>query len=34
LKRNLDRMFDQVNGMQLQLDALNVEVSHLKRRRT
>ena len=33
LKRNLDRMFDQVNGMQLQLDALNVEVSHLKRRR-
>ena len=34
LKRNLDRMFDQVNGMQLQIDTLNVEVSHLKRRRT
>jgi hypothetical protein len=33
LKRNLDRMFDHVNNMQLQIDALNVEVSHLKRRR-
>ncbi len=33
LKRNLDRMFDQMGSMQLQLDALNVEVSHLKRRR-
>ena len=34
MKRELDRMFDQVNGMQLQLDALNVEVAHIKRRRT
>ena len=34
LKRNLDRMFEQVNGMQLQIDTLNVEVAHLKRRRT
>ena len=34
LKRDLDRMFEQVNGMQLQLDSLNVEVAHLKRRRT
>ena len=34
MKRNLDRMFEQVNNMQLQLDSLNVEVSHLKRRRT
>ncbi len=34
MKRNLDRMFEQVNNMQLQLDALNVEVSYLKRRRT
>ena len=34
MKRGLDRMFDQVNNMQLQLDSLNVEVSHLKRRRT
>ena len=34
LKRNLDRMFEQVDNMQLQLDTLNVEVSHLKRRRT
>ena len=33
MKRELDRMFDQVNGMQLQLDALNVEVAHIKRRR-
>ncbi len=33
MKRELDRMFAQVNNMQLQLDALNVEVSHLKRRR-
>ena len=31
MKRELDRMFDQVNGMQLQLDAL--EVAHIKRRR-
>ncbi len=34
LKRGLDRMFEQVNNMQLQIDSLNVEVSHLKRRRT
>ena len=34
LKRNLDRMFEQVNSMQLQIDSLNVEVGHLKRRRT
>ena len=34
LKRNLDRMCEQVNGMQLQIDTLNVEVAHLKRRRT
>ena len=34
MKRGLDRMFDQVNSMQLQLDALNVEVAHIKRRRT
>ena len=34
LKRNLDRMFDQVNGMQLQLDTLSIEVAALKRRRT
>ena len=34
MKRNLDRMFEQVDNMQLQLDTLNVEVSHLKRRRT
>ena len=34
MKRGLDRMFEQVNNMQLQLDTLNVEVSHLKRRRT
>ena len=34
MKRDLDRMFEQVNGMQLQLDSLNVEVAHLKRRRT
>ena len=33
MKRNLDRMFEQVNNMQLQIDTLNVEVSHLKRRR-
>jgi hypothetical protein len=33
MKRELDRMFDQVNSMQLQLDALNVEVAHIKRRR-
>ncbi len=33
MKRNLDRMFEQVNNMQLQLDALNVEVDHIKRRR-
>ena len=33
MKRNLDRMFEQVNSMQLQIDTLNVEVSHLKRRR-
>jgi hypothetical protein len=33
LKRNLDRMCEQMNGMQLQIDALNVEVSFLKRRR-
>ena len=34
MKRELDRMFDQVNNMQLQLDSLNVEVAHIKRRRT
>ncbi len=34
MKRNLDRMFEQVNSMQLQIDTLNVEVSHIKRRRT
>ena len=34
MKRSLDRMFEQVNNMQLQLDALNVEVAHIKRRRT
>ena len=34
LKRNLDRLCEQVNGMQLQLDTVNVELSHLKRRRT
>ena len=34
MKRNLDRMFEQVNSMQLQIDSLNVEVGHLKRRRT
>ena len=33
LKRGLDRLFEQVNNMQLQLDALNVEVDHIKRRR-
>ncbi len=33
LKRGLDRMFEQVNSMQLQIDSLNIEVSHLKRRR-
>ena len=34
MKRGLDRMFEQVNSMQLQIDFLNVEMSHLKRRRT
>ena len=34
LKRSLDRMSAQVNNMQLQLDSLNVEVAHIKRRRT
>ena len=34
MKRGLDRMFDQMNNMQLQLDSLNVEVAHIKRRRT
>ena len=34
MKRELDRMFEQVNGMQLQLDALNIEVADIKRRRT
>ena len=34
MKRGLDRMFEQVNNMQLQLDALNVEVSAIKKRRT
>ncbi len=33
MKRELDRMFEQVNGMQLQLDALNIEVADIKRRR-
>ena len=34
MTRGLDRMFEQVNSMQLQIDFLNVEMSHLKRRRT
>ena len=34
MKRGLDRMFEQVNSMQLQIDFLNVEMSALKRRRT
>ncbi len=34
MKRGLDRMFDQVNNMQLQLDSLNIEVAAIKRRRT
>ena len=34
MKRELDRMFDHVGNMQLQLDTLNIEVAALKRRRT
>ena len=34
MKRELDRMFEQVDGMQLQLDTLSIEVAALKRRRT
>ena len=34
MKRGLDRMFDQVNNMQLQLDSLNGEVARIKRSRT
>ncbi len=33
LKRELDRTVSHTQSMQLQIDALNVEVSHLKRRR-
>ena len=33
MKRELDRMFDHVGNMQLQLDTLNIEVAALKRRR-
>ena len=33
MKRELDRTVSHTQGMQLQIDTLNVEVSHLKRRR-
>ncbi len=33
IKRELDRTVSHTHGMQLQIDALNVEVAHLKRRR-
>ncbi len=33
MRRELDRTVSHAGSMQLQLDALNVEVSHLKRRR-
>ena len=34
LRRELDYMFEQVDGMQLKLDTLTAEVSAIKRRRT
>jgi hypothetical protein len=33
MKRELDRTVEHTRSMQLQIDALNIEVSHLKRRR-
>ena len=33
MKRELDRTVSHTRSMQLQIDALNVEVSHMKRRR-
>ena len=33
IKRELERTVEHTRSMQLQIDALNIEVSHLKRRR-
>jgi hypothetical protein len=34
MKRELDYMFEQVDGMQVKLDALTAEVAAIKKRRT
>ena len=34
MKRELDHMFEQIDDMQLKLDALTIEVAAIKKRRT